>query len=121
MLVEIKVTGIVQGVGFRPFVYRVAIRNSLVGQVRNLGDATVEIIVEGEKNKIDSFLSDLEKKKPPLAQIYEINTTELRGKNEFTNRILSLQEQMKEDPVIKKMIETYKSKTQTANQPTSPK
>jgi len=80
---EIKVSGIVQGVGFRPFVYRIAVENGLVGYVRNRGDAVVEIIVEGKKSSVKRFLNDLKKKKPPLAQIYEITPKYAEDKNEF--------------------------------------
>ena len=48
----IHITGIVQGVGFRPFVYRIAKSLSLPGYVLNLGDAGVEIVVEGSEEKI---------------------------------------------------------------------
>jgi hydrogenase maturation protein HypF len=80
--VKINVTGIVQGVGFRPFVYRIAVRNGLAGYVRNRGDAGVEILLEGEEHGIQSFLRDLKEKKPPLAQIHDIITTSLTGENE---------------------------------------
>jgi 5'-nucleotidase len=46
---------------------------------------------------------------------------QLLGKNQYTNRIISLQEQMKEDPDIKKMVETYKVRIQTTENPVSPK
>ena len=42
--IKITVAGIVQGVGFRPFVYRTAVRNGLAGYVLNRGDAGVEIL-----------------------------------------------------------------------------
>jgi len=71
---EINVGGIVQGVGFRPFVYRTAVENSLVGYVRNRGDAVVEIVVEGEESNIKHFLNDLRRRKPPLTRIYRITT-----------------------------------------------
>ena len=83
MRVEIKVRGIVQGVGFRPFVYRIAVSNRLVGYVRNRGDAVVEIVVEGEKSSIERFLKDLKQKKPPLARIYETITNYGEDKKEF--------------------------------------
>ncbi|MCW4019881.1 MAG: acylphosphatase, partial [Candidatus Bathyarchaeota archaeon] len=67
MRVKIKVRGIVQGVGFRPFIYRIAVKNRLNGYVRNRGDAGVEILLEGKDRGIKNFLSDLKKKKPPLA------------------------------------------------------
>jgi hydrogenase maturation protein HypF len=80
---EIKVSGIVQGVGFRPFIYRTAVENRLVGYVRNRGDAYVEIVVEGKKRNIEYFLRDLKEKKPPLARIHSIITNHLEEKNEF--------------------------------------
>jgi hydrogenase maturation protein HypF len=84
---EIKVSGIVQGVGFRPFIYRAAAKNGVVGYVRNRGDAVVEIVAEGKKDNIAQFLEDLKEKKPPLAQIYNITTDyngEEEGFKEFT-------------------------------------
>ena len=81
MHAEIKVSGIVQGVGFRPFIYRKALKNGLTGYVRNMGDAIVEIVVEGKKASIDQFLKDLTKENPPLAQIYDI-TREARKEEE---------------------------------------
>jgi hydrogenase maturation protein HypF len=80
--VRINVTGIVQGVGFRPFIYRIAVSNALTGYVRNRGDAGVEILLEGNEQAIQNFLKDLTEKKPPLAQIHDIITAELTGKNE---------------------------------------
>jgi hydrogenase maturation protein HypF len=81
--VKLSVTGIVQGVGFRPFIFRIAVRNGLAGYVRNRGDAGVEVLLEGEAEKIQSFIRDLTELKPQLAQIEKINRTELSGKNEY--------------------------------------
>lgn len=72
MLAKIKVNGIVQGVGFRPFVYRTASLLSLKGYVLNLGDAGVEIEVEGTEKEIQEFIKLLKERKPPLAKIDEI-------------------------------------------------
>jgi hydrogenase maturation protein HypF len=80
--VKISVTGIVQGVGFRPFVYHAAVQNGLAGYVRNRGDAGVEILLEGEEPKIQDFLRDLKERKPSLAQIHDIIKTSLTGKNQ---------------------------------------
>jgi len=80
---EIKVSGIVQGVGFRPFVYRIAVENGLVGYVRNRGDAVVEIVVEGKKDNVKHFLSSLKEKKPLLARIYNVTTNYQEDKKEF--------------------------------------
>jgi hydrogenase maturation protein HypF len=81
--VKINVSGIVQGVGFRPFIYRLAVRNDLVGYVRNRGDAGVEVLIEGDPEKIKAFMRDLTAEKPPLAQIDAVKSTELSGKNEY--------------------------------------
>jgi len=80
---EIKVSGIVQAVGFRPFVYRTAMENGLTGYVRNRGDAFVEIMIEGKDENVKAFLRDLRRKKPPLARIHDVKTKFLEGKNEF--------------------------------------
>ena len=85
MRVKINVTGIVQGVGFRPFVYRIAAIHNLNGYIRNLGDAGVEIIVEGPDPAIEGFLDDLQDKKPPQAHIHGVQKTVLSGKDEFSN------------------------------------
>ncbi|MHA1936677.1 MAG: acylphosphatase, partial [Candidatus Thorarchaeota archaeon] len=70
---EIHVTGVVQGVGFRPFVYRVATDLSLVGFVLNLGDAGVQIVVEGKRSEIDDFLRQLHSSPPSISRIDSID------------------------------------------------
>ncbi|ASJ17129.1 carbamoyltransferase HypF [Thermococcus chitonophagus] len=74
---RIHVQGIVQAVGFRPFVYRIAHAHNLRGYVRNLGDAGVEIVVEGKEKDIEAFLNDLYRKKPPLAKIEKVVRKEI--------------------------------------------
>lgn len=66
--------GLVQGVGFRPFIYRIAIKNRLKGYVLNLGDAGVEISVEGSDEDLTNFIEDIASKKPSVAQIESIET-----------------------------------------------
>ncbi len=83
MRAEIKVSGIVQGVGFRPFVYRIAVKNGLAGYVRNRGDAGVEIVVEGNQRDIEQFLTELRGKKPPLSEIYGLSCNFTSESNEF--------------------------------------
>jgi hydrogenase maturation protein HypF len=64
----IVVHGIVQGVGFRPFVYGLACRLELFGFVKNrVGGVLIE--VEGEASSLDHFLAELASKPPPLARI----------------------------------------------------
>ena len=73
-LARIIVWGVVQGVGFRPFIYRLADRYSLKGWVRNTS-AGVEIEVEGNETALQGFLSDLENDSPPMARIERVDTT----------------------------------------------
>jgi hydrogenase maturation protein HypF len=61
------------------------VRNGLTGYVRNRGDAGVEILLEGNAQGIESFMRDLTKEKPPIAQIYHVKSTELSSKNEYRN------------------------------------
>ncbi len=84
MRVKLNVTGIVQGVGFRPFIYRTAVKNGLSGYVRNMGDAGVEVLLEGATEKIEQFMQALTAEKPPLAQIDQITKTSLTGKEEYS-------------------------------------
>ncbi len=78
--VRLRVTGIVQGVGFRPFVYRLAVSRKLGGYVINLGGSEVEIWVEGSPEQLESFLKGLYEEKPPPAKIEELEVEEASPK-----------------------------------------
>ncbi len=82
MRVKLTISGIVQGVGFRPFIYRIAVKHGLAGYVRNRGDAGVEVVLEGDAQNIQKFTGDLTAETPPLAHIDAVKSTELSGKNE---------------------------------------
>ena len=71
---SIHITGIVQGVGFRPFVYSLAKHFALTGWVRNTS-AGVDIEVDGTKSAIDDFLQALKNELPPLARMDELQVT----------------------------------------------
>lgn len=73
--IRLIVRGVVQGVGFRPFVYRIAIDRNLAGSVRNLGSAGVEILVEGPSPALQSFLTALRTEQPPLCRIDDIEVS----------------------------------------------
>ncbi len=66
--------GVVQGVGFRPFVYRLAHQYHLNGRVRNTS-GSVDIEVEGAGKAVRNFINDLETKAPPVARIENIKAT----------------------------------------------
>ncbi len=77
--------GIVQGVGFRPWVYRMARLHNLRGWVLNSRKGLIAHI-EGEKDEIDAFVREVKRNPPPLSRIDSIavNRTELVGYSEFT-------------------------------------
>jgi hydrogenase maturation protein HypF len=70
---KIWVRGIVQGVGFRPFIYAQALHNQLTGWVRNTSSG-VEIEVYGPQTAVDAFLYALEHNPPPLARIDHLHS-----------------------------------------------
>jgi len=82
---EISASGIVQGVGFRPFVFRLAKRHFLKGFVRNMGDAGVQIVVEGSKENIENFVGALRSEQPPLSKIEELRVSWYSPTGEFTD------------------------------------
>jgi hydrogenase maturation protein HypF len=83
---KILVQGIVQGVGFRPTVYRLAHDLNINGYVRNLGNI-VEIVIEGPNNKINDFISSLQENKPPISEInsLEVEWFHHNGPAEFND------------------------------------
>lgn len=83
---RILVQGIVQGVGFRPTVYRIAEEMKLNGYVRNLGNS-VEIVLEGKKDEIKSFAKNLKQNKPHISKItyLKIEWLGFHEKSEFDN------------------------------------
>lgn len=84
---SIRVRGVVQGVGFRPFVYRLACANTLAGWVLN-GDQGVEIFLEGAEQGLHAFVRDLRMKAPPAARIAEVEVEPRQpvGLKKFTIR-----------------------------------
>ena len=83
--VKLKVIGVVQGVGFRPFVYRLAVKNCLTGYVRNMGDVGVEVFLEGNTVNVEDFMRGLTVEKPFLSQIDKVIKTVVAGKEEYVN------------------------------------
>src|SRR6478736_1936136 len=83
----IRVRGIVQGVGFRPFVYRLARSHDLRGWVLNAGEG-VQIHVEGAAPAVERFVQDLQSHPPPASRIadVELAPTELQGFTDFEIR-----------------------------------
>src|SRR5882757_1995302 len=82
---RIAVAGVVQGVGFRPFVYALARELGLAGSVVNTGDGVL-VEVEGTGAALAAFVARLRGDAPPLAAVAEVDVTEVaaRGGTEFT-------------------------------------
>ena len=73
---EIRVTGIVQGVGFRPYVFRLATERGLTGTISNT-PAGVTIEIQGPADLVEDFSAQLPAAAPPLARILGVAIQEL--------------------------------------------
>src|ERR1043166_2523427 len=80
--VEIRVRGTVQGVGFRPCVWRLANEEGLVGEVLNDGIGVL-IRATGDADPLSRFLDRLQREAPPLSKIESIHTSQLTAAIQF--------------------------------------
>ncbi len=82
---KIKITGLVQGVGFRPFIYKHALKYSLSGWVENRNDGVV-CVIEGDFQSLKSFIDTLEDSSPLASSISTVNVedVELSDFNSFS-------------------------------------
>jgi hydrogenase maturation protein HypF len=85
--VRLRITGIVQGVGFRPFVYRTARTNGVAGWVLN-GDDGVHVVAEADEPALETFLRELRTQPPPAARIasFDVTPIALTGLETFAIR-----------------------------------
>ncbi len=85
-LVRVRVTveGIVQGVGFRPFIHRLARQHHIAGSVHNFTGGVI-IESEGQGEDVEAFIAALPAEKPPIARIENISVSglDVRGDTEF--------------------------------------
>ncbi|MCE7734043.1 MAG: carbamoyltransferase HypF [Candidatus Heimdallarchaeota archaeon] len=81
---RIHITGVVQSVGFRPFIKNLGDEASLKGYVSNLGDAGVEIVINSSDAKKDKFISCITDQLPELAMITEIIETQIDDQIDFS-------------------------------------
>lgn len=84
--VKIKIWGIVQGVGFRPFVAKLADRLGMKGEVLNIG-GLVDVVLTDTPERIEAFITALKKEKPVPAEIVHIKIEELELRD-FDNFII---------------------------------
>ncbi|MGZ3537392.1 MAG: hypothetical protein ACXVAB_05090, partial [Thermodesulfobacteriota bacterium] len=94
-----------------PVFYNSATKVSLENSLQNLNQRlSARETPESEKNQLQKAKEETER-----------TLNQIQTKNEFTNHIVPLQEQMKDDPDIKKLVDAYKAKTQITVNPASPK
>ena len=96
---KILVQGIVQGVGFRPFVYRLATNLNLSGTVKNLGNV-VEIKLKGSSDVIEEFIHRLQNELPPIAKIDSLEISEVDNENFDNFKILESDDSYSGESVI---------------------
>ena len=96
---EVQIRGIVQGVGFRPFIHRLVREFSLRGSIRNTSSG-VTLELEGETAQLNAFLTKLPETAPPLAVIESISHREIpeQGFREF--RIIGSERQQERNTLI---------------------
>ena len=75
---RVIVEGYVQGVGYRHFAYRVAMRLGLAGWVRNRADGTVEALISGAPDKVEAMLAEL-RRGPLGADVRTLRLAEADG------------------------------------------
>ncbi len=84
---RVVITGIVQGVGFRPFVYRTAKKYGLNGYIRNAGNS-VELLLDGNEKNIQGFLQKLKSEHPPMANIQCIAVINIKTSEGFKDFVI---------------------------------
>ncbi len=90
---EINITGIVQGVGFRPFLYNLARSLNINGYILNRGNAGVRLVLQGPSQILKQFLEEIELKKPKISYIENIEVNYLENSQEFKTLEIQKSEQ----------------------------
>jgi len=91
--IEINITGIVQGVGFRPFLFNLAKHNNLKGYILNRGNAGVRLVLQGDNTNITKFVKEVKEKKPEISFIETITLKEIHTDVNYNNLKIEKSEQ----------------------------
>ena len=90
---NLEITGIVQGVGFRPFLYNLARSHDLKGVILNRGNAGVSLTLQGNREDLKEFINDINKKKPSISYIENLIVNENEISENFTDLRIRKSEQ----------------------------
>jgi len=82
---NLEITGIVQGVGFRPFLYNLARYHDLKGVILNRGNAGVSLTLQGNREDFEEFIDNVKKKKPNISFIEKLIVKESEISDIFTD------------------------------------
>lgn len=99
MQYRVAITGTVQGVGFRPFIYRTAKKNNICGYIKNSGNS-VELLLDGEEADITEFLNTVKNNSPPLSRITNIDIKPCKDKKYSEFNILKSEKHGESDSVM---------------------
>jgi len=91
--VEIKITGIVQGVGFRPFLFNLARSLDLNGYVLNRGNAGVRLVLQGKSEDINKFINNVKNERPKISYIEDLEVKEITTNEVFEDLKIKKSEQ----------------------------
>ncbi|MCX9012863.1 MAG: carbamoyltransferase HypF [Candidatus Methanoperedens sp.] len=96
---KVTIGGIVQGVGFRPFIYRTAKTNNIRGYIKNSGNS-VELLLQGKDAEITEFLNVVKNNRPPLSRITNIDIKPCNDKKYNDFLILKSEKHGESDSVM---------------------
>ncbi|MBY8987120.1 MAG: carbamoyltransferase HypF, partial [Candidatus Lokiarchaeota archaeon] len=82
---NLEITGIVQGVGFRPFLYNLAWNHGLKGVILNRGNAGVSLMLQGNRKDLEEFIDNVKKKKPNISYIENLIVKESEISENFSD------------------------------------
>ncbi len=82
MIFAIEIRGVVQGVGFRPFIYNLAVSSGLSGEVSNNGYGVL-ILLDCSRTIADEFIQKIRQNRPPLSEIDSIKITQIKKTKSF--------------------------------------
>ncbi|MFN3267852.1 MAG: carbamoyltransferase HypF [Zestosphaera sp.] len=87
-VLRLVIEGIVQGVGFRPFLHRLGLRLGVKGYLRNVGGSEVEVVVEGDYETLARFINKLMSEKPPTARVEGVEIEVLDDVGNFRDFVI---------------------------------